>query len=171
MILPLLSLSTILLSLAHHTRAAIQQSDFSGLGHIYVLASSDWRTATPASKVGCLSSHGKFISDDDLKADCGVFSRMEEFPYTLSSSKGNCTFDDDSQEKNTDSKYGRIDNAWNCKEGFESSIYDELYTIVSSLSSIFSWMLRRLVMQADVSQGRLSIRVLVLRGYRVLLRC
>ncbi|KAL6702873.1 hypothetical protein ACN47E_000835 [Coniothyrium glycines] len=110
------------------TYAGILQKDFTGIGHIHVWASADWRTATPDSKVGCLNKHGKFVKDES-KDSCAVFERLDQFPYTLSSSIGNCTFDDETQEKNTDSVYGAIDNAWNCKKKWTSTIYDELYTI------------------------------------------
>lgn len=117
-----------LLSLAH---AGIQQKDFTGLGRIYVLQSEDWRTATPEQKLGCLSTQGRFIKDSSPE-DCGVFARLVDYPYTLSTKAGNCTFDDESQERNTDSVYGQQDNAWSCKQGYKSEIYDELYTIVHS---------------------------------------
>ncbi|KAF5847874.1 hypothetical protein GGP41_009137 [Bipolaris sorokiniana] len=108
--------------------AGIQQSDFSGIGHIYVLKSDNWQTATPKATVGCLDTNGKFISDKSPFNKCGVFSRLEDFPYTLSTSKGNCTFEDDKQEKNTDSYYGKTDSAWSCGERV-ADIYDQLYTI------------------------------------------
>ncbi|KAL1591868.1 hypothetical protein SLS59_009995 [Nothophoma quercina] len=109
--------------------AGITQKDFTGTGNIYVLNSSDWRTASPTEdKIGCLSESGKLITSRKTKA-CGTFTRMDVFPYTLSTSKGNCTFDDQSQERNTDSKYGQNDHAWNCNATFQSDIYDQLYTI------------------------------------------
>lgn len=110
--------------------AAITQADFSGTGNILVINSSDWRSATPDDKVGCLDTYGKFINPTST-ADCGVFSREAEYPYTLSSKQGNCTFSDKTQEKNTDSWYGKSDPAWNCYSPYEAIIYDELYTIVS----------------------------------------
>ncbi|KAF1844865.1 uncharacterized protein K460DRAFT_99827 [Cucurbitaria berberidis CBS 394.84] len=125
----LLTSLLVLLSFARSfAHAGVLQGDFTGIGHIYVLKSSDWRTASPKSKVGCLDNHGKFVKDDK-KDDCGVFSRLNEFPYTLSSKVGNCTFDDETQEKNSDSHYGQMDYAWNCNKGHKSDIYDELYTI------------------------------------------
>jgi hypothetical protein len=112
--------------------ASITQKDFTGIGNIFVLNSSDWRTASPtADKVGCLSEDGKFIAAND-RAACGTFTRRDTFPYTLSTRKGNCTFNDESQERNTDSMYGKSDHAWNCNATYESNIYDQLYTIVSS---------------------------------------
>ena len=135
--------------------AGITQKDFTGIGNIYVLNSSDWRTASPTTdKIGCLSESGKLISGNN-KAACGTFTRSDVFPYTLSTSKGNCTFNDESQERNTDSKFGQTDHAWNCNATYQSVIYDQLYTIVSSTS------------HAPVSRsrvaGRLPIRVSLLR--------
>lgn len=121
----------VLLSSALLARAGgIAQKDFSGIGNIFVLNSSDWPSATPDQKVGCLDDNGKFINPDD-EEDCGVFTRLANYPYTLSTKKGNCTFDDATQEKNTDSWYGKSDNAWNCNGTHKAVIYDELYTIVS----------------------------------------
>ncbi|EUC48944.1 hypothetical protein COCMIDRAFT_85945 [Bipolaris oryzae ATCC 44560] len=108
--------------------AGIQQSDFSGIGNIYVLKSDNWQTATPKATVGCLDNNGKFISEKSPSNKCGVFSRLDDFPYTLSTSKGNCTFEDDKQDKNTDSYYGKTDSAWSCGERV-ADIYDQLYTI------------------------------------------
>ncbi|KAF3034808.1 hypothetical protein E8E12_005525 [Didymella heteroderae] len=114
---------------AINASASITQKDFTGIGNIYVLNSSDWRTASPtADRVGCLSENGKFIAAND-RAACGTFTRLDTFPYTLSTKKGNCTFNDESQERNTDSMYGKSDHAWNCNATYESNIYDQLYTI------------------------------------------
>lgn len=111
--------------------AGITQKDFSGIGNIYVLQSEDWRSASPTKdKIGCLNEFGKLIPAKN-QAACGTFTRGDEFPYTLSTKKGNCTFNDESQERNTDSKYGAMDHAWNCNATYVSTIYDELYTIVS----------------------------------------
>lgn len=127
----LLASLAVLVSLALPAHAGIDQSDFTGIGRIYVLQSSDWRNATPKSTIGCLNDHGKLIKDAATE-DCGVFSRLADYPYTLSTSVGNCTFEDSTQENNKDSHYGQTDYAWNCAKGHKSDIYDELYTIVSS---------------------------------------
>jgi hypothetical protein len=125
-----------LLFLAPLAHAAIQQKDFTGLGKILVLQSEDWRTATPKSTIGCLNNHGKLVGANS-SSDCGVFSRRDDYPYTLSSKHGNCTFEDATQERNTDSHYGGNDFAWNCAPQ-KAEIYDELYTIVCpSTNSIF----------------------------------
>lgn len=127
---PLLSTLAIFL-LTAVASAGITQKDFSGIGNIHVLQSEDWRTASPTTdKIGCLNDNGKLIAANN-KTVCGTFTRSDEFPYALSTKKGNCTFDDESQERNTDSKYGASDHAWNCNATYESVIYDELYTIVS----------------------------------------
>ncbi|KAF2688731.1 hypothetical protein K458DRAFT_293128 [Lentithecium fluviatile CBS 122367] len=109
-------------------QAAVTQKDFTGIGNIHVLNSSDWRSASPANKVGCLDNRGKFINPAN-NSDCGVFSRLDKYPYTLSTVEGNCTFNDETQEKNTDSYYGKRDSAWNCLAPFQVEVYDELYTI------------------------------------------
>lgn len=122
--------------LALSARASITQKDYTGIGNIYVLNSSDWRTASPTNdRIGCLNEHGKLVPAKS-KAACGTFTRSDAFPYTLSTKKGNCTFNDESQERNTDSKYGAQDFAWNCNDTYVSNIYDQLYTIVSPLFPI-----------------------------------
>ena len=103
-------------SVAVPTSAGIKQSDFSGIGNIYVIKSDNWQTASPDSTVGCLDTDGRLISTTSPSYKCGEFERMEGFPYTLSTGQGNCTFEDDKQEKNTDSYYGKTDSAWSCGE-------------------------------------------------------
>jgi hypothetical protein len=127
--MPRLFSTFLVLASALLAHAGIQQIDFTGVGHIYVLQSDDWRNATPKQKVGCLNDHGKFVSGNDIA--CGTFSRLNDYPYTLSSKHGNCTFEDDSQPRNSDSIYGGMDFAWNCQREHKAEIYDELYTIVS----------------------------------------
>jgi hypothetical protein len=109
-------------------QCGISQKDFSGVGRILVLNSSDWRYATPNQTVGCLDNNGRFIAPEDDSA-CGTFARLDDYPYTLSSKEGNCTFNDAKTEKNTDSYYGGNDHAWTCNSTYEAVIYDELYTI------------------------------------------
>lgn len=110
--------------------AGTSSADFTGSGKIAVLAADDWRDASPKDKVGCLSNHGKLIADDGKQA-CGVFTRFDDYPYSLYTKEGNCTFDDQSQEKNTDSVYGGSDHAFNCNATYEAIVYDQFYTIVS----------------------------------------
>ncbi|KAG9195465.1 hypothetical protein G6011_00586 [Alternaria panax] len=122
------TLLLLIASLTLPTYAGIQQTDFTGVGHIYVLASDNWKTATPESSVGCLDVHGRFVHDSGRAKECGKFERLDVYPYTLSTQDGNCTFRDDSQEENVDSHYGKGDFAWTCGER-NVDIYDELYTI------------------------------------------
>ncbi|KAI8943626.1 hypothetical protein NX059_001611 [Plenodomus lindquistii] len=124
----LVAFASVFLSFVLPIHASSTQEDFTGIGHIYVLNSSDWRTATPALKVGCLDASGKFVKDV-ANTSCGVFERLADYPYTLSTSKGNCTFNDDKQPNNSDSLYGQMDYAWSCGKDYKSDIYDELYTI------------------------------------------
>jgi hypothetical protein len=118
------------LCLAGLASASISSADFTGSGKIAVLAADDWRDASPKDKVGCLNNHGKLIEDDGKQA-CGVFTRFDDYPYSLYTNEGNCTFDDQSQEKNTDSIYGGSDPAFNCNATYEAIVYDQFYTIVS----------------------------------------
>ena len=124
-----LNLITLVVALTSTVRTQDVQKDFTGIGNIFVLNSSDWRTAHPSDKVGCLNGRGFFINPKSEK-ECGVFSRLATYPYTLSSQDGNCTFSDETRERNTDSWYGKSDTAWSCLKPFEAVIYDELYTIV-----------------------------------------
>jgi len=150
-----------ILALCAH--ASITQKDYTGSGNILVLNSSDWRTASPTKdRVGCLNEHGKLIPAR-TKSACGTFTRSDAFPYTLSTKKGNCTFNDESQERNTDSKYGAGDFAWNCNATYVSSIYDQLYTIVSSGPPEKKSL-------SNASTGRLPTRLPLLRRHSMLLR-
>jgi hypothetical protein len=118
----------LLLSSALLAHAGIQQKDFTGTGHIFVLESEDWSKATPKNTIGCLNDAGKLVHVKTSKG-CGIFSRLDDYPWTLSSRKGNCTFDDITQPRNADSIYGRSDYAWSCTIR-KPDIYDQLYTIV-----------------------------------------
>ncbi|PSN60238.1 hypothetical protein BS50DRAFT_212438 [Corynespora cassiicola Philippines] len=120
--------AVLLFSSALLARAAVTQADFSGLGNIHVLNSSDWRTVTLDQQVGCIDKHGNFITGEDA-SECGVFYREPEYPWTLSTDAGNCTFKDTTRERNTDSRYGKSTYAWSCTTPHEAIIYDELYTI------------------------------------------
>jgi hypothetical protein len=128
--MPRLFSSLLILASALAAHAGITQIDFTGLGKIYVLESDNWTSATPKQKVGCLDDHGRFVSESPHS--CGVFERRNDYPYTLSSKYGNCTFEDTTQERNTDSTYGTMDYAWHCQDDHKPELYDELYTIVCS---------------------------------------
>jgi hypothetical protein len=127
--MPRLFSTLLVLTSALLAHAGIQASDFTGIGHIHVLKSDDWSTATPDAKVGCLNDHGQFVSSNS--AECGTFSKLGVYPYTLSTKHGNCTFRDETQERNTDSHYGANDYAWHCEDDLKTDIYDQLYTVVS----------------------------------------
>jgi hypothetical protein len=127
-IMPRLFSTLLVLASALLVHAGIDQTDFTGTGHIHVLKSDNWPTATPESKVGCLDDHGKLVSGD---SKCGTFTRLNDYPYTLSTKHGNCTFKDETQERNTDSHYGTNDYAWSCQEDLNTDVYDQLYTVVS----------------------------------------
>jgi hypothetical protein len=128
------------------TLAQVTQDDLLGPGEIWVLDSDDWRTANPSQKVGCLSNSGRFINPKDKNdatdlasseqdkgsKECGVFEKLTEYPYTISSREGNCTFNDQSTERNTDSHYGKNDHAWSCNPKYVADVYDGLYTVVSA---------------------------------------
>lgn len=134
-------------------QTSITQKDFTGIGKIHVLQSEDWRSADPIKdNIGCLNDKGKLVTAQN-NATCGTFTKSPAFPYTLSTTKGNCTFADLSQQRNTDSKYGQSDHAWNCNATYQTTIYDQLYTIVSSLVPFNHKYLQRL--------GRLPICVSV----------
>ncbi|KAF2878470.1 hypothetical protein BDV95DRAFT_479776 [Massariosphaeria phaeospora] len=123
-ILSLVLFSSALLSQAQE----ITQQDFSGSGHIHVLNSSDWRTGNPNQKVGCLDNDGRFVADNST-SNCGVFTRLSVYPYSMSTKKGNCTFQDENTVTNTDSYYGKNDHAWTCNSTYVANINDDLYTI------------------------------------------
>jgi hypothetical protein len=163
MFINLLSTLFLLTTLILPTYAGIVPSDFTGIGHIRVLASENWPTAKPNSSVGCLDNSGKFVANGGYK-ECGTFSRLADWPYTLSSAKGNCTFDDSTQEKNTDSHYGGLDHAWHCYEGHKGVSNDELYTIVRPLLSCFPF-----PHGIDILLDWLPIRLPLLRRYSMLL--
>jgi len=120
--------SSILPLLAH--AGPVTQDDITGPGEIWVLEASDWQTASPKQKVGCLTDSGRFISSNhEGKSKCGVFEMLTDYPYTFSSKAGNCSFNDEKTERNTDSVYGKWDHAWSCNAWYEGDVYDGLYTI------------------------------------------
>ncbi|KAF2183878.1 hypothetical protein K469DRAFT_689629 [Zopfia rhizophila CBS 207.26] len=119
-------------------QAKITQDDFTGVGHILVLNSSNWKTAKPEQKVGCLDNDGRVIKEKSLD-ECGTFVRLNDYPYTLSSKEGNCTFSDERTVPNTDSYYGKRDHAWTCNATYSAIIYDELYTINGFNYPLLCW--------------------------------
>jgi hypothetical protein len=119
----------VVLSSALSAQAAITQDDFKGVGNIFVLNSSDWTTATPDDTVGCLNDDGWFINYQNTN-ECGVYTRSDVFPNTLSTKQGNCSFSNPNTPTNTDSAYGGLGHAWSCSNSVETPLYDQLYTIV-----------------------------------------
>lgn len=77
-ILSSLLLGSTLLAGAH----ASVVDDFTGTGHILVLNSTDFNTATPAQQVGCIDDDSRFIAPTD-SASCGTFTRASAAPYNL----------------------------------------------------------------------------------------
>lgn len=167
-------------------QAGISAIDFQGTARLRVLKSNNWQTASPKQTIGCISDKGTFVANDD-KA-CGVFTRLNSFPYTISSRLGNCTFEDSTQQRNTDSAFGQSDFAYTCSEGHVADIYDQFFTMVrhsycilssyclSVMSKDFDFsvlhatMSLREVVLTHIS-GRLPRNPPLLRGLRVLLRC
>ncbi|KAI8957071.1 hypothetical protein F5Y11DRAFT_106035 [Daldinia sp. FL1419] len=98
--------------------------DISGSGQIYVINSTDFQNASPADSIGCLNARGGFS-----ESDCATFTRLDTYPHTLSTSTGNCTFRDSTQPANTDNAYGSKSYSYFCREDYEASVTDSLYTI------------------------------------------
>ncbi|KAJ6489974.1 hypothetical protein C8R45DRAFT_1096940 [Mycena sanguinolenta] len=94
-----------------------------GTGYIHVLNSTDSATATAEESVGCINAAGRFVLDD-----CAVFTHLDAVPYYLSTSAGNCTFDDTSMPTNTASPYGAFTYALTCQTP-ESAQATDFYTI------------------------------------------
>ncbi|KAK3306154.1 uncharacterized protein B0T15DRAFT_219175 [Chaetomium strumarium] len=87
-------------------------SEFVGRAQIHVLNSTDISTADPvANRIGCLNAQGLLTLDD-----CAVFTRADDpnTHHTLSTSLGNCSFQNPNMPLNVDSIYGRDTHAWSC---------------------------------------------------------
>ncbi|KAI1140148.1 hypothetical protein F5Y05DRAFT_307916 [Hypoxylon sp. FL0543] len=97
--------------------------DFSGSGQILVINSTDFQTASPADSIGCLDAAGALSV-----SDCATFTQLADYPRSISSAAGNCSFTDSSQIANTDNVYGKQSYAYHCRE-YAATAYDELYTI------------------------------------------
>ncbi|KAJ0123103.1 hypothetical protein N8I77_010179 [Diaporthe amygdali] len=95
----------------------------SGSGTISVLNSSSFTTATPDMNIGCVDATGKLVVDE-----CATFTFRDTYPYGVSTSAGNCSFTNSSQQANTDSHYGANSYAWSCWP-HEAAVTDQLYTI------------------------------------------
>jgi hypothetical protein len=104
-----------------HGSHADGASEFVGRGQIQVLNNTDVATASIADRIGCMNARGEFVLDD-----CAVFTRLDASPNTLSTSAGNCTFQNPNMPLNTDSIYGQDSHSWFCGEG-KWTQYDEYY--------------------------------------------
>ncbi|KAH6845733.1 hypothetical protein B0I37DRAFT_310832 [Chaetomium sp. MPI-CAGE-AT-0009] len=109
-----------------HTSHASAIDDFVGRGQIQVLNNTDVSTASIADRIGCMNARGELTLND-----CAVFTRADASPNTLSTSAGNCTFQNPNMPLNTDSIYGQDSHAWFCGEGDWSKFDEYYYTIVS----------------------------------------
>lgn len=102
----------------------------SGSGTISVLNSSSFMTATPDMNIGCVDATGKLVMDG-----CATFTFRDTYPYGVSTSAGNCSFTNSSQQANTDSRYGANSYAWSCWP-HDAAVTDQIYTIVGCPSPI-----------------------------------
>lgn len=126
----MLSLRLSFLALAAFTAsAAAKAADFVGSGYVAVLHSDDVGSASPSDRIGCLDSDGHFT-----KSDCAIFTTLSEYPFALSTDKGDCTFSDKEYERNKDSFF--TTPAFHCFSENEAVIEDAVYTIVSIESRI-----------------------------------
>ncbi|KAI1370506.1 hypothetical protein F4677DRAFT_350829 [Hypoxylon crocopeplum] len=110
--------------LAAVTAVAAVAQDFSGSGQIYVINSTNFDTATPDQAIGCLDATGAFSA-----SNCATFTKLPNYPQTLISAAGNCSFTDPTQPANTDNKYGSRSYAFHCRPSYSSTISDSLYTV------------------------------------------
>ncbi|OTA70021.1 hypothetical protein K449DRAFT_380045 [Hypoxylon sp. EC38] len=62
-------------------------------------------------------------------SDCAIFTRLPDYPRSLSTAAGNCSFTDSSQVANTDSVYGAKSYAWHCRPDYVTTNSDSLYTV------------------------------------------
>ncbi|KAI1097737.1 hypothetical protein F4804DRAFT_152365 [Jackrogersella minutella] len=115
---------TALLTLGALFATAAVAQDFSGSGQIYIINSTSFGSATPSESIGCLDETGAFTV-----SDCATFTKLSTYPNTISTSAGNCTFLDTTQPANTDNAYGAHSYAWHCREDYEATVSDSLYTV------------------------------------------
>ncbi|KAK4154787.1 hypothetical protein C8A00DRAFT_42471 [Chaetomidium leptoderma] len=108
--------------------------DFLGRGQIHLLNSSNFNTACPDDRIGCLNGHGMLTLND-----CAVFNRNDaipSFPTNLGTAAGNCSFRDQDMPRNTDSYYGADSFAWSCG-GKNIDGLDEYYYTVTGFNYPF----------------------------------
>lgn len=68
----------------------------SGSARIIVLKSDDWRKVDIVKdKVGCVNNEGRFIDGKNI-ADCGIFTHLDDYPYTVSFVEGETGYGFDS---------------------------------------------------------------------------
>ncbi|OTB00845.1 hypothetical protein M426DRAFT_323958 [Hypoxylon sp. CI-4A] len=106
--------------------AAVAQH-LSGSGQIYLLNSTNLGTATMSQIIGCLDATGAFT-----QLNCATFNRLSDYPRTLYTSVGNCSFSDASQPANTDNAYGSKSYAWHCRPDYVATIADSAYPVAQS---------------------------------------
>ena len=130
-----------LLITAGVTLAADQKDvvkEFQGVGRIHVLNSSSLRDASlAADRIGCLNEQGLLTQDD-----CAVFYIRNTTYHTLSSRRGDCSFQNANMPVNKDSVYGKTSHAWSCGgrvgtrpsaggSDYDGPALENYYTIVS----------------------------------------
>lgn len=115
---------TAVLALGALCASAAVAQDITGSGHILVINSTNFQTASPSDAIGCLDVTGALT-----ELDCATFTRLAVYPLTLSTDAGNCSFTDSSQVANTDNIYGQQSYAYHCRPDYVATAYDELYTV------------------------------------------
>ncbi|KAK3391353.1 hypothetical protein B0T20DRAFT_77600 [Sordaria brevicollis] len=105
---------------------------FNGLGHIFVLNSTSYASASLADSIGCLSSDG-FVT----ASDCAVFSTVTTYPKTISSKVGGCSFGNQDMPTNDDSRYGGRQHAWSCNEDAKIVPEGERYYTINGFKHPF----------------------------------
>ncbi|KAK0609940.1 hypothetical protein B0T17DRAFT_629472 [Bombardia bombarda] len=107
---------------------------FVGQGQIAVLNSTSLAYASPADKIGCLSSLGNFTAS---AAECAVFTRIDAYPHTLLTTAGNCSFRNKNMPVNSDSVYGKNTHSWSCGTDKVETVPDETYYTVRGFNYPF----------------------------------
>lgn len=123
---------------------------FQGQGKIVVINGTfDASVISEDTKLGCLGESGILT-----KNDCAIFTLANGFPNSLSTSAGDCTFQDTRMPQNKESYYGADTHAWFCgdlndawpKGGPISSSpwvpIESFYTVVSTPSRPDSFLSR-----------------------------
>ena len=84
-----MSLTRILTSAVLLSSALLAHTQvISGSARIIVLKSDNWQKVDIVKdKVGCVSNEGRFIEGKNI-ADCGIFTHLDDYPYTVSFVEG-----------------------------------------------------------------------------------